>query len=411
MGGNVYESAPKPVKSKQQSLELGADFDCPIADEWLTIRTPPEDGSPSTAIPVIVRLNRKGLIDSEPIAWGKILLPLESTAMDNISVGLSPDDASAEIAIVKLSVQISLARNDRSTLAAIVEDIETLMIQYARGRMTGTVISESLQQYLSSVTPLRRLIDAITDLVTWKSSYSHSWLFLLSVLTLPPYGLFVTLLVLTCNAVERPLPIVRFIPSQFPHAKQTTEESLEHCVELNLLFLSHWLDRISRLSRMIVSTRTEMLMAASLLVYLLPAHLLILTVMAYNTFALQGVIAYLLRKHRMRSQKPLPDSGQVAIFENQRWWLGKWSDKLIGNESHPWTDGEGNAVNKESFVPLSGCEWSAKWSIDNPEGDPEGWSYGREFATGTLNVKRELADFVRTRRWVRNYRQTNITAS
>ena len=126
-----FESKVKAVKAKQQFIEFEEDFTCTISDEALTIRTPPEDGSPtSTAIPIIVKLHRKGLMDSEVIASGRILLPMESTAIDNISVGLfQVDEEKAEIAIAKLSVEIKLGERDNGgMIGAIVHEMEQMMV-------------------------------------------------------------------------------------------------------------------------------------------------------------------------------------------------------------------------------------------------------------------------------------------
>jgi hypothetical protein len=41
----------------------------------------------------------------------------------------------------------------------------------------------------------------------------------------------------------------------------------------------------------------------------------------------------------------------------------------------------------------------------------QGWMYGRDFKTELMNPTREIADFVRSRRWVRTYKPRNQQVS
>lgn len=422
VGSRTFESKVKAVKSRQQFIEFEEDFTCAISDEALTIRTPSEDGSPtSTAIPILVKLHRKGLIDSEVIASGKILLPMESTAIDNISVGLfQVDEERAEIAIAKLSVVINLGERDKGGLiGAIVEEMEHMMLEYSRGRVgSSTDLSDSLQRFFTAVTPLRRLIEQVSDLVTWKRSYVSSWLFLLTIFLFPPLGLFVSVLVNFCVSFQVPLPLLRFIPANTLDPPKEGPETPQQSVELNVLFLARLMNRMVRWSYALARLPSALYVLLILTaIYTIPLHCLILCVMAYHTFLVQALLTVLGNRFSFFPKSVLYErlnstEGEVIVTENQRWWFGKWSDKLIGEEAHPWTDSAGRPiVSKDSVHNPPGTEWSSKWLVADTADQEQGWMYGRDFKTKLMNPTREIADFVRSRRWVRTYKPRNQQVS
>ena len=420
VGDSTFETKPKPVKHKQQAIEFSEDFTCPVAEDWLTIRTPPEDGSPtSSAIPVTVKLHRKGLIDSEVIATGKIQLPVESTEIDNISVGLfQVDEEKHEIAIAKLSVVISLAKaDDGGPLGAIIAEIESMMLEYARGRLDNSnpTVADTLQRFLTAVTPFRRLCESTLDVLSWRKSYVQSWLFLLTITLFPPIGLIAACLVMFSSAFHVPLPLVMYIPSNKLVSVET--ESPEKSVELNVLFLFHLMTRLAYLSRRIASIKSSVVVACVLVtVYYLPLEWLLACVMAYNTFLAKGVLRYVSNRfgwsivHHRVVDAPTQAEGETCVHENQRWWFGKWSDMLIGEEAGAWEDTTRMVVNsKDTLLPPIGAEWTSKWQVREVPDCDQGWLYGRDFASGLNNTKRELADFVRSRQWVRTYRTLSTT--
>jgi hypothetical protein len=415
-GLHIFESKVKPVKHKQHTVEFEEDFTCVLADECLTIRTPPEDGSPtSSAIPVTVKLNRKGLIDSEVIATGKIMLPVENTAIDNISVGLfQVDEEKSEIAIAKLSVVISVAkRKSGGVLGAILKEIETMMLEYSRGRLSASdpTVADTLQRFLTSVTPLRRLAESIVDLLTWRKSYVRSWLLLLTILMLPGVGLVLGFGVIYCAAFHIPLPLLDYIPSAHFEIEDTIPESPEQSVELNILFLFHIMTRLSLFAQFLARIKNSVyIVAIFAILTVIRLEWFIVAIMLYNTFAVTGVLRYYASHsrsdapRRFSSEKKDPGESQLIITENQRWWFGRWSDMLIGQEAHPWEDQDKNPLkNRDSVTPPIGMQWTSKWQIvDLPDCD-EGWRYGRDFSQVSVNKRREIADFVRSRRWRRSF--------
>lgn len=404
VGGCVYETSPQAVKPKQQSINFDEDFSCPITEEWYTVRTPDTNGGgqPSTAaIPVVVTLNRKGVIDSEPIASGQILLPVEASAMENLSVGLFPvEDERTEIAIAKVSVELSVIQNDEGLIAQILNEIERVIKIYVNDKAVGLNVTDSLQRFASSVTPVRRAIETTFDLFTWKTSYTRSWLFLVTSMLFYPIGLIIAALTLLASSFETPITGLNFIA----HRIHPTIESADESVEKNVMFLLHIMDRISNLSDYVSALNLIRIAFHLVALWAIPLNWVILIVMTLNTFAVQGIVQFVVRKKsRMTSQDTVEARNCVVIVENQRWWLGKWSNRLIGSEGYPWTDITGLPRSKETVQLPPGYRWDGTWKVDlSRRGDAEGWVYGRDFKQDLFHSKRELGQFVRSRRWLRS---------
>ena len=415
VAGNIYETAQMPVRNKQQTIEYNTDFSIPIDEECLTIRTPPEDGSSTTSaqICVIVRLNRKGVIDSEVIASGKLMVPLGSSPTESVSVGLfEADESTTEIAIAKLAIEVSIDTDGKGVIANIISEMEELMIRHARGTASGTVVRDSLELFLTSVTPVRRMVDKFTDLLTWKTSYVQSWLFLLTVMTMYPVGLLAAVTVVICNAVGIPLPFLTYLSRVVmipPQDIPTDAATAELLIEQNVLFLARWVDHASRFADTVSRrTKSEWIVLGLCILHFLSARWIILCVMMAHSFPIQAVFVYASRRYfapPVRSSNRSSD-GEVVVHENQRWWLGTWSEKLIGSEAFPWTtDGGAPSKPREIVQPPQGSEWASGWSFDTSVPDPDGWVYGRDFRQPPTNLKRDIGDFVRTRKWVRNFRR------
>jgi hypothetical protein len=95
------------------------------------------------------------------------------------------------------------------------------------------------------------------------------------------------------------------------------------------------------------------------------------------------------------------------VYENQRWWLGNWSDKglSIGTGTiHPWSDKSGHAsLNKTSItLPSQEWDWDGLWQVDR-----QGWLYAINFVEdeSAYHSSQKPSDFIRRRRWIRNARR------
>jgi hypothetical protein len=149
----IHESPPQAVKSKQQFIEFHVDFNCPLAQEALTTRASPIEGERvggGAGITVSLTLNPKGVIDFEPIASGRLLLPVEATSMENISIGFFPiGDERTEIAIAKISVELTLFPRDDGIVAQIIKEVELLMVNFVRDKKDSAdgIVVECLQRF------------------------------------------------------------------------------------------------------------------------------------------------------------------------------------------------------------------------------------------------------------------------
>eukprot|EP01059_Diplonema_ambulator_P013916 TRINITY_DN24621_c0_g1_i1.p1 TRINITY_DN24621_c0_g1~~TRINITY_DN24621_c0_g1_i1.p1 ORF type:complete len:680 (+),score=173.15 TRINITY_DN24621_c0_g1_i1:54-2042(+) len=93
----------------------------------------------------------------------------------------------------------------------------------------------------------------------------------------------------------------------------------------------------------------------------------------------------------------LRETYKLYVFENER-LFGKWTvPKLPADRPH-WTDSYGTALeDKEGIdVPIKGGKWIDAWT-------PEDWRYAFDFNISRFHDKKTLKDFVRERRWVRQY--------
>ena len=140
---------------------------------------------------------------------------------------------------------------------------------------------------------------------------------------------------------------------------------------------------------------------------------IVIYIVPFNILALVMVNVILL------SNFPLVDSGSILsnipsvlsndklitfeVYENQRWWLGNWSDKglSIGTGTiHPWSDKSGHvSLNKASVeLPNNQWEWEGLWQVDK-----DGWMYAINFFEddSAYHPAQRPSDFVRRRRWQR----------
>lgn len=94
------------------------------------------------------------------------------------------------------------------------------------------------------------------------------------------------------------------------------------------------------------------------------------------------------------------------VYENQRWWLGSWSDRglTIGTDPvYPWSDRSGHEALSKSAVTLpdSTWAWDSLWHIEK-----KGWMYAINFTEdeSSFHPEQRTSDFVRRRRWLRTCR-------
>lgn len=70
------------------------------------------------------------------------------------------------------------------------------------------------------------------------------------------------------------------------------------------------------------------------------------------------------------------ETGRLSyeVYENQRLWLGNWSDKGLNigtSKIFPWTDAPGNQISKSTVTPPDeNWEWAGLWHADT-----DGWNF------------------------------------
>jgi hypothetical protein len=401
VGGEIMETSPKPVKHKQQSIDIKADLSIPISDTILTTRsqTFEHDEASSRLIPIIIKLNRKGLIDSELIASGKLLLPYQpNLADDDISVGLFPiEGGESEIAIARLAVQVSSHTFEKDKLHGMISELEEFIAQAATKDSKVPVGPDMVRKFLTRTQPVRNALSTLYDILTWKS-YTTSWLFLVTIFFFPPYGLLVSVVVLLALSVDSDIPFTQFLSQRFSLNSETSQEDV---VSLNGDFLFLLMGLSIRFSKTLRGSGFELILFAVALAWLFPLHWTIGIVMLTNTYLFSAVLA-LSRKfiRRMPSTEQEWPADVMIAYENQRWWMGQWSDTLLDDDVGPWTSKEGkNILAKEALTPESSYEWVGQWQTN----EEEGWVYANGFSE-LFHAARKPDDFVRRRRWTRSFR-------
>lgn len=95
----------------------------------------------------------------------------------------------------------------------------------------------------------------------------------------------------------------------------------------------------------------------------------------------------------------------IEVYENQRWWLGSWSEKglAIGtSQIFPWSDISGKVSKTKTDANLPpGYEWIDLWHLDD-----KGWIYAINFENEWFHEDQRSSDFVRKRRWTRTAQRT-----
>jgi hypothetical protein len=302
-----------------------------------------------------------------------------------------------------------------SQIFQLVTEIETLMKQYTRQDSDGTVL-EGFQHYLTSSTIFREIWATWWSLLMW-DSYINSLLLLVTIIS-HSWGLLLALAVTIFLPIsrEKPAPLLSYIRLPLPEI-----EDQETLIERNLACLSQIMQLVLRISRLIRNTRSEFLLLCIVAIFFIPypVHSVIVVCMFSNTFWWKGLTNFILRR---RSTNDATDTSQLTqqelestasrsftVYEQQRWWLGKWSEKLLGKESVPWMDarsGISENTPRESYTLPSqtGYKWTGPWQVETgPMTDNDGWQYAKDFSQKFWTPKKDIRDFVRRRKWARQY--------
>ena len=151
--------------------------------------------------------------------------------------------------------------------------------------------------------------------------------------------------------------------------------------------------------------------SAFIVLLLLPIHIVLLVLINgpllwFSPYT--STILYSTRLNRMFPQcyhheKEAVRTRTFEVYENQRWWLGNWTDKglSIGTSTvHPWSDITGHVlINKTDIIAPEGSVWVNLWHVDI-----RGWMYGSNFSDeeSAYHTEQRSSDFVRRRKWIRS---------
>ena len=416
VGGHIYETAQRTVNVKQHMVQFDADFSIPILEEFLVSKAAPRssDVSPTqgdtiTVMPVTIRINRKGLIDSEIVAVGKMLIPIKSDLMDNFQVGLLTSEENTEIALASVSVQVHTITTTTPVIRIIME-LEALMTQYARSEPPqADAILDSFQVYLTTCSTFCDVWSTYWSIITWRS-YTKSLLFLVTVFAFP-HG-FVIAMIITLFGALVPSKSVPFLPYFYIQKSEMTEESL---LQTNMDSLCQMMHIGNLFSNFIDQTRSELLFLACLLVAIIPSPIktMFLVAMIMNTFWFEAIYNTLFKGRRRLQSQDIDSLSEYSdantscftVYEQQRWWLAKWSDKVV--DSFAWLDPTNPTDNfpRESFTLPPKSKWEGPWRVETSAmTDTDGWQYAQDFLQKFWTSKRSgIKDFVRRRKWVRKF--------
>lgn len=415
VGGHIYESAQRTVRSKQQLIEFDSDFSIPILDEFLVAKPVNQSSEIVTpeadkvkVMPISIRMNRKGLIDSEVVAVGKMLIPVRADIMDNIQVGLLTSEENTEIALATISVQVHTV-DTTTPLTRLIMELESQMTQYAStDRPQLDSVLATFQVFLTTSVTLSSIWSLFRSIIIWES-YARSILFLITTVAIP-YGFYIATTVTFFVALlpSKPVPFLQY----FRVDQSASEDSI---LETNLQFLSDLMSLSRSIANWIDRTRCEILFMLTVIVTVIPSpiQVIFISAMLTNTFWFQALLNVFIRRRHYTSisgsgsPTTAASPNSFTVYEHQRWWLAKWSDKLLDDNTVPWFDPTNPSDNcpRESFTLPPNCKWDGPWRVETGSmTDTDGWQYAQDFSQKFWTSKRQtIKDFVRRRKWIRKF--------
>lgn len=138
----------------------------------------------------------------------------------------------------------------------------------------------------------------------------------------------------------------------------------------------------------------------------LAAHPFIETILVLLLTRAKNLSEDLLIGLKLKRRQPVSSSSPVSspnqkvfrIYENQRRWVGVWTQYTFPAERKNWSDVNGKSSNKEDIALPTDSQWEDQWKLEKSEHD--GWEYAPDF-TRHFHPHKETWDSVRRRCWVR----------
>ena len=334
-------------------------------------------------------------------------------------------------ALLEVTISIRVAQSGKAAVSASRSPVfEALPAHPREERKDGSVAADIVGHFLSDMGttkhlletyrrwavrcgPLRIVHEVMTDIVAW-SRVDRTLLFLLEVNWL---------------CLDTQLALALIVPGSalgfwyhqllLKHRVIFHKRGILEDVNANLSFnqtgMTLWCSLYDGVSEANPSAEMQKLFLGTILftgaVYVVPVNWVIL--LAVNSFVLWN--SPLMRSQDAITALPasfITDNGRriFEVYENQRWWLGSWSDKglTIGSTPvHPWSDKTGHVGVTKSTVTLpdGGWKWDGLWRADK-----SGWMYSTNFseADSAFHPEQRPVDFVRRRRWIRTCSRADV---
>ncbi|KAF4659140.1 hypothetical protein FOL47_007710 [Perkinsus chesapeaki] len=377
-----------------------------------------------------VCLYRRGIIDNELLADALVEIPITTEVSESNIIMVSRSDGTP---MVRVTLSIQLVVTERLIMVHFAEELRKLVTAQTLSsgkddngspaeRSRDTV--EAIQRYVYACSAIRHLWHFVYDILTWKSGYTRTWLFLIAIV----YSeyLWLVFLLLCCHIVLS--------------ASSTSEFTSPDEVDANLAFVKQQADGLSYISELLatrVSYRVGMLVCACVLFLTPRPHVTVCVIIILcRTYWAQALYQTIRCRRETKRRKgsmmftsaassqdcaPGNRAITVEVYENQRWWVGKWSDNLLAVERYAWSDEAGTSRRTKEDVHLPPpvgdniWQWSSLWRVDarpeTHETDADGWTYARDFGSGQWSATRGMGDFVRRRRWTRTARLVAVNST
>ena len=370
--------------------------------------------------------------DAENVRLGSGLLCVADPGLHGI-VLYTPGEASRVLCVLRCFVT-EYASDSRRPSGSIPSEPDVGNLQSSHPSVTSDILShffsdivsakqliETYKKWAIRCGPLRFIHDSCMNIVRWNDPFATllvmvMWVWVCrdtqtAVVCLVPVvllGSLYTLLLLRTGAL--PLHVIGS-----PTDIEFVSEDVERNLKFNNQMMSSWCDMYDTIKNENLNVLIPLVsqvptlwifVAVSLWIalYIVPTNMILIFIVLvplvgncpmFGSNKTTAVVASLL--------KHAPDTMVFEVYENQRWWLGNWSDKglAIGTaQIYPWSDITGKvSKNKSEVSPPPGFDWQDLWHVDE-----RGWMYAINFDTDWFHSDQRSSDFVRKRKWIRTAR-------
>ena len=361
---------------------------------------------------------------------GSAMIRLEDPGL--YGIGLYTDDVEPKlVGVLRVSVMTDVSESRRPS-GSIPSEPDAGNVTVGHSSVTADILShffsdissakqliETYKKWAIRCGPLRFLFETFTNIGQWKDPHATILLLVLWIwVCCEPQIALVYLLPLGSVSSLYYLLLHRTGALQLQIVGSANDlgfvaEDVEANLKFNNRMMSVWCDMYDACKSMNLHTLIRVLHQVSIywvcvsilgliLLYALPTYVSLIVAVGFPLLitspafrSRKAVVSSLLKQSTHH-----PQTLVFEVYENQRWWLGNWSDKglAIGTaQIFPWSDFTGKVAKNKSEISLPpGFEWHDLWHVDE-----RGWMYAINFETEWFHADQRTSDFVRRRRWIR----------